>query len=142
MLRVIPPHVLPQILYSPSSYTLPESLAFVSQLTFSQLANLPYPLPQSEISDRQFYKATVRRFKPPANPVEATPSASPAPTPVARVLVAGSMGSADADKDQETTRGKKKGVIQVLLGWVEGVPEKHVVFPTKIEGVDEWDLVR
>lgn len=52
------------------------------------------------------------------------------------------MGSADADKDQETTRGKKKGVIQVLLGWVEGVPEKHVVFPTKIEGVDEWDLVR
>jgi hypothetical protein len=48
-----------------------------------------------------------------------------------------------------TSKGSKpvdaaapKKVHELFVGWAEGVPESHIVFPSMVEGVDELDLVR
>ena len=153
ILRVIPPHVLPLAFPPAASYTRSEALAYVSKLTFSQLVSTDTStsspsLPASadhndddDIPDRQFHKATFRRLHPPANPTDPpgnVPNAKES-QPVARVFTAGGGGERKGVADTDTdTAGPKN----VLVGWAEGILEKHVVFPSMVQGVDEWDLVR
>jgi peroxin-1 len=89
--------------------------------------------------NRRFYKATIRRLRPPMNP-NAPPQANTAPiapSSVPRVLNAGGNASEEA-KDAS---GPKK-VHEVFVGWAEGLPESHIVLTSAIDEVDEWDLVR
>ena len=72
----------------------------------------------------------------PTKTQESDKSATPSP-PAPRVLNAG--GSVGGEGKSVDAAPK---VHELFVGWAEGVPESHIVFPSMVEGVDEWDLVR
>jgi peroxin-1 len=140
ILRVIPARVLPPLTPSPASYTRSETLTYVSKRTYSQLTNT-YPIPEEDESNRQFYKASFRRLKPPVDPADtsgANKSTIPSP-PAPRVLNA---GGSTGNESKPVDAAAPKKVHELFVGWTEGVPESHIVFPSMIEGVDELDLIR
>jgi peroxin-1 len=100
---------------------------------------LPLPFPEGDLSNRQFYKASFRRLRPPVNPTE-TPAdeSKPSSPPVPRVLNAGGGAGEEGKAADDKV---PKNVHEAFVGWAEGVPEGHIVFPSMIKGVDEWDLV-
>jgi hypothetical protein len=40
------------------------------------------------------------------------------------------------DRQQDGASGS------IFVGWAEGIPEKHIVFPAFPDSVEEWDLVQ
>jgi hypothetical protein len=68
-----------------------------------------------------------------ASQTNATPSGL-----VPRVLKAGGGAGGESKADDVSL----KTVRELFVGWAEGVPESHIVFPSMVEGIEEWDLVR
>jgi hypothetical protein len=83
-----------------------------------------------------YLKTILKHLRPPSDP-SSSPSSTPAPVPIPRILNPGSN-----DKDKEASGSSRVEGSEVFVNWLEGIPESHVVFPTMVEGVNEWDLVR
>jgi hypothetical protein len=83
-----------------------------------------------------FHKSILRRFAPPVDPSATSPSA-PSPALVPRVLNPGNNA-----KDKETSETEKVEGSEVFVSWSNDVLESHIVFSTKVESMDEWDLVK
>jgi hypothetical protein len=30
----------------------------------------------------------------------------------------------------------------MFVGWADGIPEKHIVFPAVSDSIEEWDLIQ
>lgn len=87
-----------------------------------------------------FHKNTFRRLPPPPDPTSPPSSSAPTLSPVPRVL---NPGLRDKNKDSSVSGSAGAvGPNEVYVGWLEGVPESHIVFPNMLDGVHEWDLVR
>lgn len=74
----------------------------------------------------------------PADTSGANKSTIPSP-PAPRVLNA---GGSTGNESKPVDAAAPKKVHELFVGWTEGVPESHIVFPSMIEGVDELDLIR
>ncbi|KAG7449775.1 AAA-domain-containing protein [Guyanagaster necrorhizus] len=118
-LRVIPSRVLarPFAVHSGS-----ELLGFVSPITFTKLTKLSEPL-----ENDTHVKAHAKRLPPPTDPSSgATASATPDPVPL--VLKPG-------EKEPTTVESGS-----IYLGRFEGIPNGHIVLPTTVDDIEEWDL--
>ncbi|TFK74567.1 AAA-domain-containing protein [Pluteus cervinus] len=130
-LRVLPSKFFDTALPLPSDSQL---YAYVSPRTFSLLQPSHPVLNQG--TSIVHYPCDFRRLAPPRDPNDAS-SGSPEPTePTARVLKA---GAPESEKKGDDT---KSATPPILVGWVDGLSDRHVVFPLLAEGIVEWDLVR
>ncbi|KAK0486176.1 P-loop containing nucleoside triphosphate hydrolase protein [Armillaria novae-zelandiae] len=119
-LRVIPSRILTRPF---AVYTGSELLGFVSPTTFAKLTRS-----FNSVEHDTHVKAHAKRLPPPIDPSSgATSSATPDPVP--RVLKPG-------EKESTTV---EPGTI--YLGQSEGAPNGHIVLPTVVDGIEEWDLV-
>lgn len=128
ILRVIPPFVLPPVPPSSCSHHRLEVLAYVSHRVYTELTRS-----SSTGTQGYFYRASIKRLKPPSDPLGlGNDSKSPLP----KFLSAGGGENKEA-------QGEDDGVKWVYIGPMEGIPEKHILFPGGgIDDVQNWDLVR
>lgn len=93
------------------------------------------------------FKTTIKRLRPPTNPVDSpTPSSPPAP-PATRILHPSNTVN---DKDVEEIKPKEP---VVWITWKDGLVDSHLVLlneggiietksgVTGVDGVYDWDLV-
>ena len=130
ILRVVPLCVLPSALPSSFSRERLDVPAYVSHRVYTELT-------RSSPTETQehFYKASIKRLKPPSDPIDSSTNSKP-PSPVPKVLTIG------GGEDKEV-QGEDGGVKWVYIGPMEGIPEKHILFPQGgIGDVQSWYLVR
>ena len=120
ILRVLPVRLLPDIRFP--RYSNPDSLAYVSRVTFAHVSK--------KSSADSFYCGQFRPLVSPADPT-VTPPPLQNPDPV----LASSGGSGGSNV-------ASSGSGKVWISTSEGLPAGHIVFFVLPEGVDEWGLVR
>lgn len=119
-LRVIPSSILTRPF---AVYTGSELLGFVSPATFAKLTRS-----SNSVENDTHVKAHAKRLPPPTDPsFSATSNATPDPVP--RVLKPGEKKSITVEPGT------------IYLGQSEGVPNGHIVLPTTVDDIEEWDLV-
>ncbi|KIJ18346.1 hypothetical protein PAXINDRAFT_167524 [Paxillus involutus ATCC 200175] len=138
VLRILPTRLIEPILPASSSYSRPETLAYIHPYTFSVLANSRYPL--KDDMKGVFLKLKYRVLQPPQNPLDAprneNAEAEPQePTP--QVLHPGGKG--EASLPDKTTEVSTENVL--FVGWSHKVLESHVFFPKGLEGIDDWHWI-
>ncbi|EIN06461.1 AAA-domain-containing protein [Punctularia strigosozonata HHB-11173 SS5] len=138
--------VLPPRLARGKSISIPEGyegrgFLYVSARTYEVLTGCSPLSARSKDGGRAlrvFYSAKVTILSSPSEPMTSAsaPSATPPATKVLNPV--GSKGKADGSSSDHETNGPQ----DLLLGWAEGVPEKHVLLEDTTLDVQEWDLVR
>ncbi|KAF8637996.1 hypothetical protein AX16_010628 [Volvariella volvacea WC 439] len=112
-----------------------ELLGYVTPSTFKRLQP-SYPV----IKDGRsvvLHPFSLECLPPPADPTAAISSSTePAPVPAPRILKAG------ASEEKGSSDPQDNEVPLLHIGWMDGIPEGHIVLPTLAEGVEEWDLIR
>jgi peroxin-1 len=132
ILRVLPQRLLRSAC---SEYNGPELTAYVSPTTYSRLR--PSRGFDTNTATVLCFDATLKRLPPPVDPSLTTLPTSPAPAPIPRILKPDAPGKADhVDAQQDGTPRR------VFVGWAEGMPENHAVFPALPDSVEEWDIVQ
>lgn len=134
LLRVIPQRILRSAC---SEYNGPELTAYVSPATYSQLKPSHGGFNKNTATVLCF-EATLKRLPPPVDPSLTTLPTSHAPAPIPRILkpeAADKADHVDAQKQDDPLRS-------VFVGWAEGIPENHVVFPALPDSAEEWDIVQ
>lgn len=126
--------VLPQRIVHPCpEYIGSELTAYVSPSTFSHLK--PLHKFSKDAGMVVCFQSTLSRLQPPVDPSLITSQSSPAPVP--RIL------KPEASENFNHVDGKQDSAAgSVFVGWAEGVPDNHIVFPAFPDGVEEWDLVQ
>ncbi len=120
-LRVIPSRILTRPF---AVYTGSELLGFVSPATFAKLTRS-----FKSVENDTHVKAHAKRLPPPTDPSSSVTSGA-TPDPVPRVLKPGEKESTTVEPGT------------VYLGRSESVPNGHIVLPTTVDDIEEWDLVR
>jgi peroxin-1 len=148
VLRAVPVHTFarafskrldPQVAVSLlSPYSGPGRIAYVSPRTFTRITLIPVPL-NAKHDEFKFHECTIRRMQPPIDPTEPSeaPPAGSQPVPTDRVLRPGAM-----DDDSDPTTDLATSSEFVYVRWLEGILGGYVLFPSRPDGVDDWDLVQ
>jgi len=124
--------VLPwRILSTPyTEYTGSELTAYVSPHTFSQLR--PSYKFDKNIATIACFQTTFQRLPPPID--SSSPNSSPPILPTAKPETAYMANHVEGQRGSASR--------SMFVGWVDGIPEKHIVFPAFPDSIEEWDLIR
>ncbi|KIK98366.1 hypothetical protein PAXRUDRAFT_692364 [Paxillus rubicundulus Ve08.2h10] len=138
VLRVLPTRLIEPISPASSSYSRPETLAYIHPYTFSVLANSHYPLKND--MKGAFLKLKYRVLQPPQNPLDAprNVNAEEGPQePTPQVLRPGGKG--EASLPDKKTEAPAENVL--FAGWSHKVLESHVFFPKGLEDTGDWHWI-
>ncbi len=121
ILRVFPPQILS---HPPPSHAGVEILGFVAPSTLAKL--LP---PGRALEDHLFSKGQLKRLSPPVDPTSTKQGVDVSPVP--KILNPG-------DKDTSLDAAPAG---TVYVGQLAGVPSGHIVFPTGVMDIEDWDMI-
>jgi peroxin-1 len=127
ILRVLPQRIL-SLPYS--EYNGSELTAYVSPSTFSQLK--PSHKFTKNAATIACFQTVLKRLPPPVDPSLSISASSP--PPVTRIL--------KPEAADKVNHGDDGASGSVFVGWADGIPENHIVFPAFPDSVEEWDLVQ
>ncbi|KAF9238473.1 P-loop containing nucleoside triphosphate hydrolase protein [Melanogaster broomeanus] len=138
VLRVLPIRLVDAIPPAATSYSRPETLAYIHPYTFSLLAGSRYPL--KDHMKGVFLKLSYRVLQPPQNPLDAPrngDAAAEPPEPTPQVLHPG--GKSEVSPADKTAKVSTENVL--FVGWSDKVLESHVFFPNGLEGIGDWHWI-
>ena len=124
--------VLPwRILRTPyCEYTGPELTAYVSPYTFSQLR------PSHKFVRNTATACFQTNFKRLSPPIHSSTTSLPN-SPILHISKPEAVDKVDRVDGQQTSASRS-----MFVGWADGIPEKHIVFPALPDSIEEWDLIQ
>jgi peroxin-1 len=141
ILRVLPPRLAKRFKEDSAAQAYGgRSFVYVSPCTFAELTgcSLGSLAVEATRAPQVFYCADGIVLQPPSDPTAA--HSAPSITPTTKVLNPSDL----QDKSNSSTDEQSTPAEALLLGWAEGVPEKHVVLSNaaSLKDAQDWDLIR